>query len=50
MAQEFGLLGSNRPAVELRELIPQTETYKMNIGMPEPLWRDWKWRFDKPLM
>jgi len=45
------LIGPDCPTVmELRELIPQTESYKMNIGMPGPLWRDWKWSFDKPLM
>eukprot|EP01018_Ginkgo_biloba_P019933 Gb_40350 [translate_table: standard] len=35
--------------MELKRLIPESEVYKMNIGMPGPFWRDWMWKFDKPL-
>ena len=41
LALEFGLLTSDCPAImELHTLIPNTNMFKMNIGMPVPLYRD----------
>jgi hypothetical protein len=41
LAQEYGLLTTDRLSIiELQALIPESELFKMNIGMPGPFWRD----------
>lgn len=44
LAQEYSLLAFDLLSImELRRFILETKLYKLNIGMHEPLWRDWSY-------
>jgi hypothetical protein len=50
MVGDFTLYFVDKPTwMDIIELIPQEDTFKMNIDMADPFRRDWEWIFGHSL-